>query len=107
MIPVFKADEFLADVERQFEWYTRHASFDIAERYLKTVEASCQLLRNYPDMGPLGGFTSGRLTGWRYFVLSRPFSKHLLFYVVESDRLVMRRALHGHRDLPRHLLQFL
>ena len=34
-----KADEFIADVERQFEWYAINTDWEIAERYLKAVEA--------------------------------------------------------------------
>lgn len=105
MMIVYKTDEFLADVEQQFEWYSQHASLEIAEAYLSTVEGSCRLLGKYPGLGPLGAFTSERLSGWRFFVLSRPFSKHLLFYEIDSERLVMRRALHGHRNLPRRLLE--
>jgi plasmid stabilization system protein ParE len=45
---VRKSDEFIADVERQFEWYDVHAGSEIAERYLAAVEATCQLLGHHP-----------------------------------------------------------
>jgi plasmid stabilization system protein ParE len=41
---VRKTDEFIADVERQFEWYALNANWEIAERYLDAVEATIQLL---------------------------------------------------------------
>jgi hypothetical protein len=53
---VRKSDVFLADVERQYEWYALNADLEIAERYLEAI-------------------------------------------------LIMHRALHGHRDLPRRLLE--
>jgi plasmid stabilization system protein ParE len=33
-----------------------------------------------------------------------PFRKHVLFYEVAGGDVVMRRAMHGQRDLPRRLL---
>lgn len=48
-----KSEDFISDVERQFEWYVTNANWDIAERYLESV--------------------------------------------------VFRRAMHGHRDLPKRL----
>ena len=39
------------------------------------------------------------------FLVFRPFNKHILFYEVVADELVLRRAMHGHRDLPRRLLE--
>ena len=102
---VRKSDDFTADVERQFEWYAINAGWDVAEHYLAAVEATCQFLGQHPRLGPLGGFTHPRLCGWRFFVVFSPFKKHVLFYEVTGDDAVMRRAMHGHRDLPRRLLK--
>jgi len=54
---VRKADEFIADIERQFEWYAANAGWELAERYLSAVEATCRLLGQHPLLGPRGGFT--------------------------------------------------
>jgi len=35
----------------------------------------------------------------------RPFNKHVLFYELADGDVVMRRAMHGHRDFPRRLLE--
>ncbi len=102
---VRKSDDFIADVERQFEWYAVNAGGKVAERYLEAVEATCRLLEQHPQLGPSGGFTHPRLRDWRFFVVFRPFNKHVLFYEVTGDDVVMRRAMHGHRDLPRRLLE--
>jgi hypothetical protein len=45
------------------------------------------------------------LREWRYFLVSHPFSKHILFYELCEGNVVMRRAMHGHRDLPHRLLE--
>ena len=102
---VRKSDDFMADVERQFEWYVLNAGWEVADQYLDAVEATCHLVEQHPRLGPLGGFTHPRLRDWRFLVVFRPFKKHVLFYEVTGDDVVMRRAMHGHRDLQRSLLE--
>ena len=55
-----KSDDFIADVERQFEWYSVNANWEIADRYLAAVEADCQLLAQHPLLGPVAGFSHPR-----------------------------------------------
>ena len=102
---VRKSDDFIADVERQYRWYLKNANEDVAERYLTAVEATCRLLDQHPQLGPRGGFDHPRLRDWRFFLVFRPFKKHVLFYEVIEGGAVMRRAMHGHRDLPQRLLE--
>ena len=64
---VRKADDFIADVERQFDWYLVKAGWEVADRYLDAVEATCRLLGQHPNLGPRGGFTHPRLHEWRFF----------------------------------------
>ena len=77
---VRKADDFIADVERQFDWYLVKAGWEVADRYLDAVEATCRLLGQHPNLGPRGGFTHPRLHEWRFFLVSPPFNQHILFY---------------------------
>ena len=100
-----KSDDFIADVERQFEWYVVQAGWEVADHYATVVEATCGLLGQHPRLGPHGGLKHSRLRDWRFFVVFRPFKKHVLFYEVSGDDVVMRRAMHGQRDLPRRLLE--
>jgi len=102
---VRKSDDFIADVERQFEWYAVNADWDIAERYLAAVEATCQLLAQHPRLGPVTGFAHPRLRNWRFIVVFRPFQKHILFYETKGNDILLRRAMHGHRDLQRRLVE--
>jgi plasmid stabilization system protein ParE len=102
---VRKSDDFIADVERQFQWYADNAGWDVAESYLVAVESACQLLGQHPHLGPRGQFTHPRLREWRFFVVFRPFETHLLFYEIAGGDVAMRRAMHGHRDLRRRLLE--
>ena len=100
-----KTDSFIADVERQFEWYAVNAGWELADRYLDAVEATCHLLGEHPLLGPRGGFSHPRLREWRLFVVFRPFRKHVLFYETAGNDALMRRAMHGHRDLAERLLE--
>ncbi len=100
-----KSGDFIADAERQFEWYAVNASWEIAERYLDAVEATCQLLGQHPQLGPVAGFSHPRLRDWRFIVVFRPFQKHILFYEIQGEDVLLRRAMHGHRDLPRRLVE--
>jgi plasmid stabilization system protein ParE len=100
-----KSGDFIADVERQFEWYAVNADWDIADHYLTAVEATCQLLAQHPLLGPVAGFSHPRLRDWRFIVVPRPFQKHILFYEIAGDDVRLRRAMHGHRDLPRRLVE--
>jgi plasmid stabilization system protein ParE len=100
---VRKTDDFIADIERQFEWYAVNAGEEVADRYLASIEATCHLLGQHPRLGPLAGFAHPRLRDWRSFLAFRPFNKHVLFYELQGEDLVLRRAMHGHRDLPRRL----
>jgi plasmid stabilization system protein ParE len=100
-----KSDEFISDVERQFEWYAINAGRDIAERYLVAIETACHLLAQHPRLGPCAGFSHPRLRDWRFILVFRPFQKHILFYETDGDDILLRRAMHGHRDLSQRLVE--
>ena len=99
---VRKSVDFIADIERR---YAVNAGWDVAEQYVVAVQATCRLLGQHPQLGPRGGFSHPRLRDWRFFVVLRPFKRYVLFYELLGDDVVMRRAMHGHRDLPRRLLE--
>src|ERR1700739_1837258 len=102
---VNRSDEFLADIEREYEWYTLKANLEIAERYLDAVQSTVRLIELYPQIGPIGNFVYSRLNGWRYFVVVRPFNRYVLFYEIAGETVILRRVMHGYRNLPRRLLE--
>jgi plasmid stabilization system protein ParE len=104
-VNLLRTDVFLDDLTEQFTWYDTHAGQEVADRYLNAAEATCRLLGQHPYLGPPGGFTHPRLRDWRFFLVFRPFSRHVLFYEISGSDLILRRALLGHRDLPRRLLE--
>lgn len=100
---LLKSEEFISDVEQQFQWYLNHSNEEVADRYLEAVETACHLLELHPLIGPCTGFSHHKLRDWRYLVVLRPFQKHILFYEIVGDDVLLRRAMHGHRNLPRRL----
>ena len=58
---VRKTDDFVADVELQYQWYAEHAGWEIAERYLAAVSSVCALLERQPSLGPMAGLSHPRL----------------------------------------------
>jgi plasmid stabilization system protein ParE len=102
---VRRTDVFIADVERQYHWYAANAGWEVADRYLDAIEGTCHLLSLQPRLGPQSRFTHPKLQSWRYFMVLRPFGKHILFYEILAEEVILRRAMHGHRDLPHRLLE--
>ena len=100
-----KADDFIADAELQYQWYAEHAGWDVAERYLAAIAGTCALIERQPLLGPVAALTHPRLAAWRFFVVARPFHRHVLFYEIVGGEVILRRVLHGHRDLPQRLLE--
>jgi len=102
---VRKAAEFIADAELQYQWYAENAGWEVAERYLAAVAATCALIEREPMLGPVARLTDPRLATWRFFVVLRPFHRHILFYELVGGDVILRRALHGHRHLTRRILE--
>jgi plasmid stabilization system protein ParE len=102
---VRKAEYFIADTELQFQWYAEKAGWDVAERYLTAIAGTCALIERQPLLGPVAALTHPRLAAWRFFVVTRPFHRHVLFYEIVNGEIIMRRVLHGSRDLPHRLME--
>lgn len=101
---IHKTDHFLAGVELQYQWYAERAGWQVADQYLAAVEGACALLERQPLLGPAAKFDHPHLSGWRFFVVFRPFHRHVLFYEIADQNVILRRALHGHRQIPQRLL---
>jgi plasmid stabilization system protein ParE len=97
--------EALRDLDLQYEWYADKADEDVAERYLRAFHETKELLCRQSDLGRIRKFRDRRLAKLRSFRIEGSFEKHLIFYRVEDDTLVVFRVLHGVRNLPRRLLE--
>lgn len=62
---VRKTDDFIADVERQFEWYVANAGSEVADRYLDTNLPPAPPARNTSPLvcnTPVTGSEQNRLS---------------------------------------------
>ena len=83
---VRKTDAFLADIERQCQWYVANAGWDVADRCLDAVEAACRLLFQQPKLGPSCGFAHPKLRAWRSFLILRPLAGTSCFTKSSPER---------------------
>lgn len=102
---VERSDRFRSDVVREFLWYEEHAGLDVAERFRSAVASTIELLGMNPEIGPYCGIKDERLASLRFFPVNSPFDKFLIFYRLESEKMIAIRLMHGARDLPRRLTE--
>jgi hypothetical protein len=101
---VRKTDDFIADVERQLNGTA------------STLTGAWRIFTSMRWKPPVICLAGNRIlalaaashtrvcASGAFFLVFRPFNKHILFYEALTDEVVLRRVMHGHRDLPRRLL---
>jgi plasmid stabilization system protein ParE len=104
-LPIRRSEWFIADLEHYADWYQREASWEVAERYLRAVNATLARLANMPGLGCLANFPTSPLQDIRYFPIEKPFAKHLIFYRYDKATLYIERTIHGARKLPQRFTQ--
>ena len=101
---VVQTPESLADIALQADYYAGKEGIILAQRFTEAVKVTVRLLASHPWIGKETGYSHAKLAGIRFFVVQKPFDKHLVFYRVCGDTLDVVRIVHGLRDLPRRLL---
>jgi len=94
------ADEAVADILEQAEWYESQADYKLAERWENAVTSTLLRILAMPRSGRLCHFKSGALAGIRRMAVD-DFPKHLVFYRFRGKELFVLRIVHGARDLDR------
>jgi plasmid stabilization system protein ParE len=97
-------DDFPADVFEQAQWYARQRDEALAMDYAQAVQATLELIASHPHLGTPCAFPEPKLAGLRFYLVEKPFQRHLIFYRVSGEQLVAFRVVAGVRDLPRRLL---
>ncbi len=69
------------------------------ERFLEAARAAFDRLVDHPELGASRPHRSRRLGGVRMWPITG-FATWLVFYLVEEERILVLRVLHGARDLP-------
>ena len=85
-----------ADLEDIFDYTLKRHNQDQAILYVSNIENVIFQLCKQPNLGRLRNDIKEN-------VFSFPIEKHIIFYKIEPDKLVIIRVLHGSRDMPKHL----
>ena len=68
---------------------------EAAVRFLDTARRNMEFLSDFPEAGPKARLKPARLQDMRFWVLSPPFNKWIMFYKIESGIVVVIRILHS------------
>ena len=101
---VVYTDDFPVDVAMQVRWYTRQRDEALALEYARAVEATLEFLAEHPQIGTQCRYSEPELAGLRFYLVEKPFHRHLIYYRVFGEELIAFRVVAGDRDLPRRLL---
>ncbi len=90
------------DMVRQFRWYCKHASIDVADGFMTEVDAEILRISERPRLGVRCRFPGmrARFRDCYFAPLDRPYDVFLLFYKFDETTLSVMRLLHGARDIP-------
>ena len=84
------------DIEQQVEYYASESGLSLAERFVHSVQESFEFLLEFPSTGSLLQTRIGRLQDIRCWPVKN-FPKHVIYYRVQGDTLLVLRVLHGSR----------
>jgi toxin ParE1/3/4 len=85
-----------ADLEDIFDYTVKRHNQDQAIRYLSNIEDVFFQLCKHPNLGRLRNDIKEN-------IFSFSIEKHIIFYKIDTDKLIIIRVLHGSRDMPKHL----
>lgn len=88
-------DDSIYDLENIFEYTVYEFNYDQAIKYLDSFDAILENLSANPNLGRLRNEIRNELR-------SITHSKHVIFYRIIENEIIILRILHGSRDLPRY-----
>ena len=86
------------DINEQADWYEEKSDSKLAEQWSKAVTSAVLRIMRNPRSGAPCRFGPTELHGVRRMSISG-FPKHLVFYSVEDNDVLILRVLHGAQDL--------
>jgi toxin ParE1/3/4 len=96
-LQVTLSDLAISDILEQAEWYGTHSE-SVATRWEKAVTSALLRIAGSPRSGVPCRFKADELRGVRRSAVAG-FPKHLVFYQVCDDKIIVLRIVHGARDL--------
>jgi toxin ParE1/3/4 len=91
-------DAAVNDILEQAAWYQEQSGLKLARRWEQAVTSALLGIATTPAIGAPCTFKAPELIGVRRVPVPR-FPKHLVFYRVLSQKLIILRIVHGARDL--------
>ncbi len=88
-------DDFPADVAAQARWYARMRDEELAVNYARAVETTLEFLAQNPLVGALCRFPEPQLAELRFYLVEKPFGRHLIYYRISGEELVAFRVVPG------------
>jgi toxin ParE1/3/4 len=86
------------DILEQAAWYEEKSGAKLARRWEQAVSAILLRIASTPAIGAPCSFKAAELDGVRRMPVPR-FPRHLLFYRLRDQEMVILRIVHGARDL--------
>jgi len=87
-----------ADIVEQADWYEQQSGPALAKRWEKAVTSAVLRIADRPRAGAVSNFRHAELVNVRR-VLITGFPKHLIFYQLRPEEMLVLRVVHGARDL--------
>jgi toxin ParE1/3/4 len=87
-----------ADIVEQADWYEEKSDWKLAQRWSDAVTAAVLRIMRNPRSGTPCRFGPAELRNIRRVSISG-FPKHLVYYKIWDDEVLILRVLHGARDL--------
>src|SRR5437899_6702139 len=97
MLQIIRTETFVADFDRQIDWYLRETDLDhifaaeLAQRFAATVEETLEFLTRNPGAGRPRAVRFSDLTGYRGWNLFKPFGRFRIYYRVIGQELHAER----------------
>jgi toxin ParE1/3/4 len=85
------------DILHQVAWYTEQGVPDVARRFGTAAGASIAAVMAMPESGAPRPTTNPRLAGLRTWPV-KGFDRFRIYYLVQSNQLIIVRILHDNRD---------
>jgi toxin ParE1/3/4 len=91
-----------ADITDLAQWYADRSDDKLSKKWERAVTTALLRIVDFPKSGPLCRFNAIDLQEVRRMAIAG-FPKHLVFYRVENDSVLILRIVHGARDLEKLL----
>lgn len=85
------------DIQQQVEYYAHQSGLPLSERFVQAVQETLVYLTEFPGSGSLLQTRTERLRDIRCWPVKH-FPKHLIYYRVRGETLLVLRVLHGARQ---------